>query len=254
MPAFSLMAMRSSSNEPSKALNRQGTSVPDESQPVDAIATMRRANAVCFDVDSTVIPEEGIDVMADFKGQGEAVAELTRNAMGGTVDFRTALQQRMDLIKPSREDMNKILSEHPLVLSPGILDLIETLHSRGTHVFLISGGFRQMIEPVAEATGIPYHRIFANNILFDDSGVYAGFDTNEPTSEDGGKPKVIQMLKDVHGYETVVMVGDGATDMQAKPPADVFIGYGGTSIRENVKAGADLFVIDFNELVGALVK
>lgn len=111
-----------------------------------------------------------------------------------------------------------------------------------------------MIEPVAEATGIPYHRIFANNILFDDSGVYAGFDTNEPTSEDGGKPKVIQMLKDVHGYETVVMVGDGATDMQAKPPADVFIGYGGTSIRENVKAGADLFVIDFNELVGALVK
>ncbi len=252
--AFSLSATRFSSNEASKASKSQDTTAADGSHLVDAITVMRRANAVCFDVDSTVIPEEGIDVMADYKGQGEAVAELTRNAMGGTVDFRTALQHRMDLIQPSKEDMRNILNEHPVVLSPGILELIDTLHSRGTHVFLISGGFRQMIIPVAEAVGIPHHRIFANNILFDEDGGYAGFDTNEPTSADGGKPKVIKMLKDTYGYETVVMVGDGATDMQAKPPADAFIGYGGTSVRENVKAGADLFIMDFNSLVEALVR
>ena len=249
---FGLSAIRSSSNE---ATSKSGlTHSVDGDMPVDPISILKRANAVCFDVDSTVIPEEGIDVMADFKGQGAAVAELTRGAMGGTVDFRVALRQRMDLIHPSREDMAGILKDHPVVLSPGILDLIDALHARGTHVFLVSGGFRQMIEPVAEACGIPHHRIFANNIIFDDNGGYAGFDTNEPTSADGGKPKVIQMLKDVHGYETVVMIGDGATDMQAKPPADAFIGYGGTSVRENVKAGADLFITSFAELVGALVK
>ena len=100
---------------------------------------------------------------------------------------------------------------------------------------------------------------FYVNIIFDDNGGYAGFDTNEPTSADGGKPKVIQMLKDVHGYETVVMIGDGATDMQAKPPADAFIGFGGVVVRESVKDGADLFISDFGDITevvkeGALMK
>lgn len=247
---FSLTMMRSSSEA---TLSSSGTHSANKGMPEDAIAILKRANAVCFDVDSTVIPEEGIDIMADFKGQGEAVAELTRNAMGGSVDFRSALEQRMELIRPSRDDMTGILKKNPVVLSPGISDLIDLLHAQGTHVFLVSGGFRQMIVPVAEAVGIPHHRIFANNILFDENGGYAGFDITEPTSADGGKPKVIQMIKDAHGYETVVMIGDGATDMQAKPPADAFIGYGGTSVRENVKAGADLFITSFAELVGALV-
>ena len=44
---------------------------------VDARALFRRAECVCFDVDSTVIQEEGVDVLAAFKGQGEAVAALT---------------------------------------------------------------------------------------------------------------------------------------------------------------------------------
>lgn len=85
-----------------------------------------------------------------------------------------------------------------------------------------------MIEPVADRLLIPYHRIYANTLLFDEAtGDFAGFDANEPTSRDGGKPAVVQTLIDAHGYSPMVMIGDGATDMQAKPPADVFIGFGG---------------------------
>ena len=50
------------------------------------------------------------------------------------------------------------------------------------------------------------------------------FDPQQPTSRDGGKPKVIQQLKDELGLTSIVMVGDGVTDMQARPPADAFIG------------------------------
>jgi phosphoglycolate phosphatase-like HAD superfamily hydrolase len=55
-----------------------------------------------------------------------------------------------------------------------------------------------------------------------------------------------------HGYECVIMVGDGVTDMEAKPPAAAFIGFGGKAVREKVKAGADWFVTDFNDLIQAL--
>lgn len=53
------------------------------------------------------------------------------------------------------------------------------------------------------------------------------------------------MLKDIHGYSKVVMIGDGVTDMQARPPADAFIGYGGVVTREAVLEGADYFIKDF---------
>jgi phosphoserine phosphatase len=102
-----------------------------------------------------------------------------------------------------------------------------------------------MIFPVAERVGVPLHRVYANNLMFDGKGLFAGFDRNEPTSRDGGKPRVIQLLKDAHGYKSIVMIGDGATDMQAKPPADAFIGFGGIVVRKSVQEGADWFVNSF---------
>ena len=106
-----------------------------------------------------------------------------------------------------------------------------------------------MINPVADMLSIPHDRVYANTILFSDDGKYAGFDASEPTSEDGGKPAVIASLKASHNYSPVVMVGDGATDLQARPPADAFIGFGGIAVREVVEQGSDWFVKDFAECV-----
>lgn len=56
------------------------------------------------------------------------------------------------------------------------------------------------------------------------TGEYAGFDENEPTSRSGGKGLVVRRLKEQNGYERLVIIGDGATDAEASPPADGFIG------------------------------
>lgn len=165
--------------------------------------------------------------------------------MGGQVLFQDALQERLQLIQPSIQDIERLLAAHPPRLTPGVAEVVERLQARGTHVYLVSGGFRQMINPVASRLKVPMHRIFANNLLFGPDGSYRGFDESEPTSRDGGKPAVIQSLKDRHGYSPVVMIGDGATDMQARPPADTFIGFGGVVVREKVKQGADWFITDF---------
>lgn len=210
---------------------------------------LSKADAVCFDVDSTVVDEEGIDVLADTLGRGPEVAAWTAKAMGGDVKFEDALAARLDIIRPSRRAISACLEEHPLRLTPGVAELVEALHGRGTHVYLVSGGFRLMIEPVAKILGVVDDRIYANTILFDDVGEYAGFDANEPTSADGGKPRALADIKAKHGYETMIMVGDGATDAQAKPPADAFIGFGGVITREAVRQRACWFVRDFRAMI-----
>lgn len=75
---------------------------------------------------------------------------------------------------------------------------------------------------------IYYYYTLTNNIyyiyLFVFVGDYAGFDEKEPTSKNGGKAEVIQMLKEKYGYTKLFMIGDGITDLEASPPADAFIG------------------------------
>lgn len=65
-------------------------------------------------------------------------------------------------------------------------------------------------------------------------GEYAGFDEDEPTSRQGGKGEVIKMLKKTHRYNSIVLIGDGATDLEACPPADAFIGEYCTSEIPNI--------------------
>ena len=104
--------------------------------------TFVRCDAVCFDVDSTVIQEEGIDVLADYCGKGTAVAELTRRAMGGSVLFQDALRMRLELIQPSKQTIEECIARRPFRFTPGIQELVAALHSHNKHVYLISGGFR----------------------------------------------------------------------------------------------------------------
>ena len=213
---------------------------------------LRRSDAVCFDVDSTVISEEGIDVLAEYCGVGNEVAQLTKDAMEGGMKFEDALEARLDIIRPSRNSIANCLKAHPFRLSPGIKDLVNALHDNGKHVYLVSGGFHEMITPVATTLDIPRHRIYANRIKFDNNGTYSTYDNEELTCRDGGKAAVIERLKKEYGYNAVIMIGDGATDLQARPPADAFIGYGGVSERQNVKEGADWYVKDFKYVTNIL--
>lgn len=127
-------------------------------------------------------------------------------------------------------------------------ELVDSLHQRNVKVFLISGGFRCIVEHVASQLNIPLHHVYANRLKFYFNGKtekcmcnlpplnchvtysplldcvrypgeYAGFDESQPTAESGGKGKVISILKEQYGFKTVVMIGDGATDLEACPPA-----------------------------------
>ncbi|KAG0554297.1 hypothetical protein M758_12G083100 [Ceratodon purpureus] len=220
----------------------------------EVVATWQNAQAVCFDVDSTVCEDEGIDELAAFCGAGDAVAAWTARAMGGSVPFEDALAARLALFRPSVKTLAKFLDTRPPRFSKGIRELVSKLQSRGTDVYLVSGGFRQMIAPVAAQLHIPSDNVFANTLLFGDDGEFTGFDATEPTSRSGGKAQAIEQIKKEHGYQTLVMIGDGATDLEARRPggADLFICYGGVVARPSVVAGADWFVTSFKDLIESL--
>jgi phosphoserine phosphatase len=212
----------------------------------------RSMDAVCFDVDSTVCRDEAIDELAIFAGKEKEVKELTRIAMRGSCSFREALAQRLDLIQPTVSMLADYLKVHPPRLTPGIKELIKLLHAREVDVYLVSGGFDTLIEPVAKELNIPVKNIFANRIKYFFDGSYAGFDESEPTSQQDGKAQVVGYLKHRYGYQKVAMVGDGATDLAAMPPADAFVGFGGNQIRETIKKEAGWYVLSFYDLIDEL--
>ena len=212
---------------------------------------LKTSTCVAFDVDSTVTTGEGLDDLAEFCGAGEAVRELTNQAMGGDMPFEVALAKRLEIVKPSLAQVNEFLKTEPPQLTTGIAELIEKLHSKNKQVYLVSGGFRQLIYPVADMVGVPHDHVFANNLLFNEDGSYAGFDDTELTAWSGGKSRVMEELQRMHG-DPLVMVGDGATDVEARPPATAVIGFGGNVVRDAVLRDADWFVHDFDAMMAAL--
>lgn len=212
----------------------------------------RKADAVCFDVDSTVCCDEAIDELAKYVGKSKEVSDITRSAMLGGANFREALAKRLDIIRPSHDILEEFLDANQPRLTPYIEDLVARLHKRGTDVYLISGGFDVIIEQAAKQLNIPFKNIFANSIKFYYDGSYAGFDKSRPTSNQDGKSRVIAMLKQTKGYQNIVMIGDGVTDLEACPPANAFIGFGGNQVRDTVRDNCDWFVHSFKELITEL--
>ena len=127
---------------------------------------LMEAKAVCFDVDSTVITVEAIDELADFAGKKEEVAALTASAMGGKILFQDALASRLSIINPSKKMLDDFLVEHKFQYTPYFRSVVAAMQTRGTQIFLVSGGFTQMINPIADELGIPRTHVFANTILF----------------------------------------------------------------------------------------
>ena len=133
--------------------------------------------------------------------------------------------------------------------------LVHKLQLKGTHVYLVSGGMRIMINPIATMLNIPLNNVRAQTLYFNERGNYTGFDTSEPTCRAMGKKMALSEIRALGNYKTIVMIGDGATDMEAKSPgdgADLTVGFGANVVRDTVFKEADWFVHSFGELISEI--
>ena len=119
--------------------------------------TRRAKRIVLLDMDSTLIQEEVIDLIAEKFGVGAKVVAITDRAMRGEIDFSTSLKERVALLAGADiAILNEVKDE--ITLTPGARTLIRTLHRLGHKVGVVSGGFLDVIEPLLNELNIDYYR------------------------------------------------------------------------------------------------
>jgi phosphoserine phosphatase len=208
---------------------------------------MSRFLSVILDVDSTLCNVEGIDWLAHLRGADVAKqsAALTDRAMNGELALEKVYGERLDLIRPSREEIDQLARVYVEKVARGAARTIRELKDAGVRVVLVSGGLRRAIWPVARSVGVGQADLNAVDVQWDHAGTYQGFDRASPLATQTGKVDVVRGL----GLpRPILAVGDGATDAAMRPVVDSFVAFTGFQRRDAVVAAADKEIHDFAEL------
>lgn len=195
---------------------------------------MRRA--AFFDCDSTLSAVEGIDLLARRANLAEQIVPLTKAAMEGRLPLEQVYARRLELIRPTREDVTWLGTQYVEQRAAGAAETVAALHALGWQVHIISSGIREAVLALAADLSIPPERVHAVAVHFDAAGRYRDFDRASPLTRAGGKAAVCRWL--MTRLDSAVMIGDGVTDLEAAEANVPVVGYGGIARRDRVAAQA----------------
>jgi phosphoserine phosphatase len=195
--------------------------------------TRRAKRIVLLDMDSTLIQEEVIDLIAEKFGVGAKVVAITDRAMRGEIDFSTSLKERVALLAGADISiLNEVKNE--ITLTPGARTLIRTLHRLGHKVGVVSGGFLDVIEPLLNELNIDYYRA---NKLEVKEGKLTGAITGAIIDREA-KANALRDFADKEGVglAQTIAIGDGANDLGMLEIAGLGIAF---NAKPAVRAAAD---------------
>lgn len=199
-----------------------------------------RLLVVC-DVDSTLIVNEVIELLAAQAGSLDEVAAVTERAMRGELDFAQSLHARVATLAGLPVSAFETAREH-ITVSPGVLELIEAVHAGGGLVGAVSGGFSQILDPLAAVLGLDVWR--ANDLEVENgklTGRVIGVVVDAQV-----KSEMLLTWAGEHGIsaENTVAVGDGANDLLMMRTAGISVAFNGKPI---VRDYADI-VLDIPDM------
>lgn len=184
----------------------------------------RGQHLVVMDVDSTVIRDEVIDLLADEAGTHAQVAEITERAMAGELDFSESLRARVALLEGLPVDVIARVRDR-ITLTPGARTLCRTLRNLNYRIALVSGGFTEVISPLAAELGVDHVR--ANSLEVVD-GRLTGRVTGEIVDRAGKRAALIELARE-YGIpmSRTIAIGDGANDVDMLEAAGLGIAFNG---------------------------
>jgi phosphoserine phosphatase len=200
-----------------------------------------------MDVDSTLIQQEVIDLLADYAGVMPEVKEITEQAMAGKLDFKQSLTKRVGLLEGLSDEIFQWLKPQ-IELTPGVQELIAAVHRNDGKIGAVSGGFSQVLEPLANEIGLDYW--MANNLEVIDgklTGSMVG-----PIIDAEAKATALKSWATDSGIalEQTIAIGDGANDIQMLQCAGYAVAFRPKPV---LKQYADL-VIEENSLLSLIEK
>jgi len=165
---------------------------------------------VVFDVDSTLINDEAIELLAERAGKRQEVAEVTERAMRGELDFEASLRQRVLTLRGLDESVLEEVS-HELSPTKGAAELITAIHNRGGKAAAVSGGFIQLLAPVKAKLGFEIER--ANTLEVVD-GKLTGEVVGKVIDRAAKAEALIEWSEELGlPIHKTIAVGDGANDL-----------------------------------------
>lgn len=211
-----------------------------------------------FDFDSTLVRIETLEALADLAlrdapdaaERKARIAALTDDAMNGRIDFGSALKERLALLALRREHVEALTDRILDEATVSVRRNVDFFQRNAERIYIMSGGFREVIAPLAERLGVAADHVLANDLIYDDEDRVTGVDEANPLSRDNGKPEVITALN-LEG--PVVMVGDGWTDAEVKlkGAADRFYAFTEIVSRPKVVEVADGVAASLDEVLYA---
>ncbi len=195
----------------------------------------RGRQLIVMDVDSTVIQDEVVELLAKHAGVEDEVKRVTDAAMAGELDFEQSLRHRVRLLKGLPETIFETVYKE-LRLTPGARTLCRVLSNLDYHIALVSGGFTQVVEPLGQDLGV--HHIKANVLEVVD-GKLTGEVLGEVVDR-AGKAAALRAFAKEHGIplHRTIAIGDGANDLDMLATAGLGIAFNAKPVVRNAADAA----------------
>lgn len=177
---------------------------------------------VVLDVDSTLIENEVIELLAAQAGSLDTVEEITRQAMNGELDFEASLRARVATLAGLPESVFATVGSQVQVTA-GVPELVAGVKAAGGRVGVVSGGFHEVVDPVASALGLDYWR--ANRLEVIDGALTGSL--VGPVVDAAAKATTLREWAEDFGVPLrhTVAVGDGANDLPMMAIAGLAVGF-----------------------------